>query len=472
MSTPQVTEWGLTARLAALPSRCQRAHSSVLRNDPYWGRDIGNKPGDNWTDVFRPGLDGDLAPPECRMPRDLAISKVARVDAVPALGVVEMHRVVSPAMVASVLGTSVPRAARTLRVLYAAGLVQGDLTRLRPGRKHTDLYRPLHPPGGRAEDEATRRFWAALPPGDYAGVLGGRERRREEVADRHAHLTAELLLRAAEHLPEVALVLGEMYARHRDFAVPGSRAAQSGKRGDGLIVRADGLHIVVETTASVGQLGRGPDGKPRFSVTDKVRGWADLMLAGGKGCSDLVVVFAEAARPGPDASRNWRRLRQAVRQALHDRRYIQAGIPARFFVQRWPSWFPSAHTASEAFTRLSALTPVAAAAGVTWQRRDLLDPVSVPFAPSPSAAPVTEIVADAGLLFGVPYWLRSDPSDAPDLEEIALRGMGFSEVPVMPRVVPARQREAGGAWPAPVPFPAAGRDMRLRPLAGRRVPAA
>jgi hypothetical protein len=466
VGAPAGTAWGRTARLAALPSRCAREHSSVRRNDPYWGRDIGNRPGDNWTDATRPGTDATLFPAECRLPRAKALEKISRIDAAPVLGAVEMHRTVSPAQVASVLGTSVTWAGRALRLLYAAGLVQGDLTRLRPGRRFTDLYRPLHPPGGRAEDEETRRFWESLPPADYCGVLGGRERRKEAISDRHAHLTCELLLRAAEHLPGVALVLGEMYARHCDFAVPGSRAAQSGKRGDGLIVRADGLHIVVETTASIARLGRAPDGKPRFSVSDKVRGWADLMLSGGNECCDMVVVFAEASRPGSDdAARTWRRLRQAVRQALHDRRYIEADVPGRFFIQQWKSWFPAEHAASEAFTLLSALSPATGAGGEKWARRDLLDPGSVPFAPSPSAAPVGEIVSDSGM-FGVPYWLRGP---GPDLEAIALREMGFDSVPVMPRVVPARQREAGGVWPSPVPL-SAPRDARPRPLCARRAP--
>lgn len=464
---PVPGDWGRVTPLGEWPSRCLPEHSSARRNDPFHGRDIGNRPGD-WGSGLRPPPAVVRAPAECRLDRGEALARFAAGDRVPALGAVEMHRVVSPAQAACVLGTSVPWAARSLRLAYAAGLVQGDLSRPRGAAdRFTDLYRPLHPSGGKGEDRATREFWESLNPADYTGVFGGRERRMAAVSDRHAHLTAELLLRAAEHTG-AACILGEMYTGHSDLFDLG-RPVKSRGRGDGLIIRDDGLHIVVETTASVTRLYRAGDGKTRFNVSDKVRAWAEAMLAGGSACADVVVLFVEAGRPDSGRSAdNWRQLRHAMKTELSARRYIESGIDRRFFAQRWPSWFPSQHTASEAFARLSALSPAGRPGEEAWVRRDLLDPDDVQFEVPPGVDPAA-VIRNAGLLFGVPYWMRPDPAAAPDLEELAMRDMGFESVPAMPRVSPARQRADGGMWPAPVPL-SAGRDARERPLCARRAP--
>ncbi len=220
-------------------------------------------------------------------------------------------------------------------------------------------------------------------------VTADRPWERASASGRHNALTTELCLRAATWL-DVPFVAGEMLSGVDDLfgAGAGGPALSWTKRGDATIMRADGVRIVVETTASAAP-----------SLGDKAEGWARLLAAHpGVG----VIVLFLMAQP-VDSSRTdlVHRVRRAVAAGVRAHPgAVGDPVSERMFVADWTGWFPEHGMVSEDFFALRALRwhPVRG-----WGPVDLL---SLPCRGGSTAA-----VEASGLLAGVPWWLRRDRLD-------------------------------------------------------------
>lgn len=235
---------------------------------------------------------------------------------------------------------------------------------------------------------------------DWVGLTAGQPWRRGSQHDRHNVLVTELALRAGE-LTSVAAVVGEQLAAVGRMAVPGLTVpvAAANLAGDALLVRGDGLRIVVELTVSTGNL------------EAKAARWAQMLAADTNRL--LAVCFVHAPHPSlPDAGRAGE-VRKKVKAAANGSvSQVVAGVPARMSVARWTDWFPSRLHASDGFGTLRAWRPTGGGER-PWRPVDLLDPFDLP---GPLDRSGLALVDNAAWLFGVPHWLRADraltPSEA------------------------------------------------------------
>lgn len=220
-------------------------------------------------------------------------------------------------------------------------------------------------------------------------VTADRPWEKASASARHNALTTELCLRAATWLG-VPFVAGEMLSGADDlFGAGAGRPALSWtKRADAVIMRADGVRVAVETTASAGP-----------SLDRKAVGWAQLLSA--YPTVGVVVLFLAAQPVDASTSGLVHKARRAVTKAVRAHPgTVSAPTADRMVVADWADWFPQRGMVAEDFLTLRARRR---GAGGQWEPVDVL---TLPCRGGSVAA-----VEASGLLAGVPWWLRRDLLD-------------------------------------------------------------
>ncbi|TDL42474.1 hypothetical protein [Kocuria rosea] len=227
--------------------------------------------------------------------------------------------------------------------------------------------------------------------GDYGWSAG-------HQYDRHNLLATELGLRVAEFTGMT--VLGEKYASVDlltgvGLGKPAVRAG--GKTGDAVIVRDDGLRIVVEITASYSA-----------GLEAKMERWAKVLHDNPMETSGLVVLFVVAAHP--DASRKGsspatvmagarKRMATALR---HYPAYSTDAPPARMGLVAWDQWFPASHCFSTQF--LDGTVEILDSYTRTWSSTDLF--LGMEFDPWPGFD-ATAVLTQVQAIGATPHWMRT-----------------------------------------------------------------
>lgn len=241
--------------------------------------------------------------------------------------------------------------------------------------------------------------------GDYftwpelAQIDGGFKGPGAGYYDRHNILAAELALRSAEMLPDIEMVLGEKWSssavmfpedeRPRGY---GEWQKQPPARGDGALIRHDGLRIVIEMTATT---------SPGF--VRKVQRWARILDEHPMETSGLIVLFVAAAHPDRAGGNQTATIEGTVRRTIADvlRGYGESGIDspaARMGFASWTDWFPSRHHVSQAFMDLQVQVPQNG-----WHTTSLLKD----FAFKPwKGFDATACIDQGRILSATPHWLR------------------------------------------------------------------
>ncbi len=387
------------ARVGATPG-----YGTADRLDPFWGGMWTQGSSALW--VSRKLIDERVAAGLARLPSSLTMSD-AEAEAtltsgrhlgswMAGLGVLDQWRTVSAEQLAAfsgwpVLGTPDPRA---LVALFRLGVVdRGVFTAgVLPGANldRSTLFRPSR---SDAFDEHVKPL---LSWEQQVAVTGGLPWDFRRQYDRHNLLASELALRVAEFC-EVGTVLGEKLS---DVSLLlGGAPSGGGHAADLTIVRADGLRIAVEMTASTGRL-----------FGQKVRRWARLLADKSLASSGLMVLFVEAAPT--DAATRWGRgasERSSVYKEIRDvvREFPGTGadrVAERIGVVSWSQWFPNPGMATREFTTLEVDRPTGPLQAM-WERAGLLDVIEVPFTPHQPEA-MTAVIGNAATLLGTPHWLR------------------------------------------------------------------
>ncbi len=265
------------------------------------------------------------------------------------------------------------------------------------------VIRGRHPPGSevpvfyrRASGDAFGEFLGRLTYAERLAAFGGIKADWQRHYERHDIVTAELALRIAEHCP-VTGVLGEPVASATHVFGPDITIHQ-GKTADMLVLRRDGLVILVETTASF---------PSRSAQIQKVAKWLDLMAADRTRSTALVFVAIGEAKRGNDAGIA-SQLRGLVPDALWGHFEAQRmGIADRVAVVAWRDWFPEPGQVSPGFLALRAQRPRLGVSpdDTVWEDVDLLDPFAVTSDVDLSAAKARHRFVR--WYRPTPYWLRS-----------------------------------------------------------------
>ena len=259
--------------------------------------------------------------------------------------------------------------------------------------------------------------------------------------DRHNLLSAELGLRVAEFC-EVGTVLGEKLSTADLLTWSGlGKTGECPDKGaaDLTVVRADGLRLAVEMTASSGQ-----------DFAAKVRRWARVLSANSLAASGLVIVFVEAAPPGNGTRQSlYEQIRKQVAKVVMEFPGTAGDrVASRVSVARWQDWFPASHQAREGFVSMDAVRPTGPP-GSRWEPVSLLDPFDMEFDPHRPEA-MTAVVDNASMLLGVPHWLRH-ADRAPLLWPRLMEAAGMDELPTSPPSRITRFTGARSALAAGIP---------------------
>lgn len=218
-------------------------------------------------------------------------------------------------------------------------------------------------------------------------VTADRPWEKASASARHNALTTELCLRAATWL-EVPFVAGEMLSGADDLfgTGVGETAVAWTKCADATIMRADGVRIAVETTASAGP-----------SLDRKASGWAQLLAS--RPTAGVIVLFLVAQPVDASTTGLIRKVRRAVSEAVRTHPGpISAPVANRMTVANWTDWFPQRCTLSRDFLALRAMRWSYGAQ--RWTPVDLMT--------MQCRGGCTSAIEASGLLAGVPWWLRRD----------------------------------------------------------------
>ncbi|MBB5474679.1 hypothetical protein HF998_02415 [Cellulomonas hominis] len=417
---------------------CTPGFGAGDRTDPYYGGMWTQGSTAVWMsrNLARMQVASGLA----RMPRALDMSEAEARDALAstrslgprmaALGAVDQWRTCSAEQLAAITGFGrlAVRDTRTMTALFALGVLDlGAFTsELLPGAaaRRAPLYRPSR------TDAFAKEVAPLLSYEQRVAITGGLPWDFRRQYDRHNLLSVELGLRVAQFC-EVGTVLGEKLSTVDLLAGAGlGLPSVTEDRGSDLtIVRADGLRIAVELTASVGR-----------DFEEKVRRWARLLAERPLATSGLTVVFVEAApHDGSHRFGSGLSLRAQVHKAVGQvvREFPGVGsdrVAERIGVVSWSQWFPAPGYATAEFTRLEVDRPTGPAAD-RWQRASMLDVIDRPLAATNPAA-LTAVIDNASLLLGTPHWLRT--GRAPRVWEALTGPVGWDELPCPPLSRPGR----------------------------------
>ena len=237
-----------------------------------------------------------------------------------------------------------------------------------------------------SRSEPSDVFEKVLDYRDWLGVTGGLPWRAGSQQDRHNLLATELAIRVAEEelLP---CVLGESFAwlaQLFDFVANDRTWA-----GDAVLVRGDGLRVVVELTAGTGTM-----------FASKVDRWASLLARDT--AKSTVVLFVEARDPTAAAN---------VRQRAKSEILRTIGNAAM------------ANPASPSRSR--------------FEPASLRDPFDVD---GPDGPGWSDVIGSSRLLYGLPHWFSNGPK--PDVDPIVCRRAGWDRVPAPALVRPENAKAA------------------------------
>jgi hypothetical protein len=416
----------LAALSSNTPTHPQR---SSTRLDPYWDGVWQHGSVAQW--ASREHLERmEAAGISARRPKWLSHTRdeaLARIDEnwqmkLDLLGVLASWRTVTAEQFAAFSGRRMPdkRMERALGDMFALDLIDtGALWTPGVSGAAASRARMLRPSASNAFDQIIK---PRMTFAEWVSVTSGEKFLTGGQYDRHNILTAELVLRIAEHL-QVATALGERQALMADVAFRSGGAevpphlVNSQKAGDAVIVRADGLRIVVEVTAS---WSKGAERKAQM--------WADAMQRRPMSEAGFVVVFVIADRT--NAGRGSRRsLDSEVRKSVASTVRFQPGTihnrtANRMFVVDWRDWFPARHEVSDDFLFLAAQRP--SGPNGAWQSVSLFDANALP-APTDTRA-LTAVAHYASGLRLVPHQLRRN-RQAPNLSDRSLARLGFASIP-------------------------------------------
>lgn len=367
------------------------------------------------------------------------------------LGAVHAWRTLSTQQLQAFTGDrkTVGSNASLLRQLYALRLLDvGHQTGFRTVTADEESVREWLIRPSRS-DEYERAIEPLLSFPERVKVTGGQRWHSGGQYDRHNILAAEFALRAAEFTP-IATVLGERWSSARELLYEGwgrpfpftgqlPGLPQFANRADLTLVRADGLRIAVEVTASAGQ-----------DFEEKAAKWA-MQLASAplsqQGTVVLFLVCGEQHAKARDNRRIVRVVKRAVQKAVERHPGTQLNRSyERMFVATWQELFPAAHQLADDFAALPVACPLgyrsSGAVERIWEDVHLLDPTTVPYLPADGLDPVA-VARNAGILAGTPHWLRHP--DTPQVAGIPVRELWPEGLPGVVRA----HGQAKGAAGAP-----------------------
>lgn len=393
------------------------------RIDPYWGG------------LWQLGSDGTwVSRKQAKrlMQSGLRVKRVAGLDTGPGeatarldskwetkldvLGAVSGWRTVTAEQAAALSGNlSIARPkGRSIPDLYALDVIdQGLPNAVMLGSADSGM-RFLRPSAGNSFDKIIR---PNMTYAEWVSVTGGGQWVTSGQYDRHNILTAELALRVAEFLP-AATVLGERFARASDLLwdgvglVPPPGRENDHQRGDCVLVREDGLRVVVEMTATSGK-----------TLEAKAKQWAKKLSYRSVDDTGVVVLFVVVERQNKSQRRRatMTEARKNLAKALAEfPGTAQNRIADRMFLSNWGDWFPAEHYCSGAFLNLAASK---LAVGDEWVPVNLWDELDV-YGPANLAERFAVVGAAAGLR-STPVWLR-DRGERPVLADVPVFDVGFT----------------------------------------------
>ena len=308
------------------------------------------------------------------------------------------HRTTGDLFAAELLEIGVFNSAMNPRARQSRG------TLLRPGRAGT----------------ATDRMSGLLSNPEWVSVTAGRGFEHARQFDRHNLLATEFGLRCAEHL-WLGTVLGEKLSSVTDLAYTGWGAtpanAGSQQTADLTVVRADGLRIAVEITASHGK-----------SLDVKIEKWAKILHKRSTSDSGLVVLFLVAGQPDGKSNTTAQVIRK-TRQAMTHAARLHSGRPddrtaSRMMLATWEDYFPVAGHASDAFLSLRAERATGDPVN-PWTSVNILNPAELTYAPTTDTQ--LAVLENAAGLRSTPHWLRRETP--PELWQLAMTAQKFETLP-------------------------------------------
>lgn len=406
-----------------LPSRAPAQFCTSGRLDPYYTglRDAGLY--STWTNVgqVRREIEAGLIEPTMfvqdrtrSVTPDELLDGYRRASTLSLLGALMMWRTMTTQQAAAFTGmpglTATQREGSVvLNRLFASGLMEVGSLQAPHRAKYPELLRP---DGNTDFSEYASRLTMA----QWLATTGGRRWKSGSQSDRHNILTTELGLRVAQFCPEFPAVFGESMGG-LDLLMGRPEGETTAPRAtDAVLVRADGLKVAVEVTATVST-----------SAERKMVNWVEELTSDRTGST--VVLFVAAAKPSADgnlAAVVRRRLMKVLRQNMEA---VSRRVWERFFVVSWDEWFPGPGQVAAQFPTLPVAGFTGAMSGLEaqWVRQDL---ASVPFTPAGTSgvAAARTILAQSHMLEGVPHWLRNESVAAkfgPRLDQWLSQEAGF-----------------------------------------------
>lgn len=421
-ATPAPFDPAAAVDFRSLKSRCRlREVSAARRDDPFdeliidadtpvhWYEHYfcdsdrsrtGKRTDDGWVVRYLPEL---LLDDTERCVLALTEYTLLRRRCIALLGLCFAAGVATIEQVACVLGASLPLTRTLVRKAFAAGLVDlgfeaidGSFkTRFERG---TTMVRLNH-------RDRHAGYLARLTPVERLSITGGANwpdsTNRSERHDVHA---LEFMLRVAEYT-DVTAVFGERFSTRRLILGPPPRDQFHAGGADSVLLRGDGVRILVEHTAS-----------DSSRLTAKVHSYAEMLAQQ----DDLVVLFVVATndqRQPNDEARAMARLGSAIDAATRKHPGTSMNLTRpRMAVVRWRDYFPSpgrVHPDFQqllAFRRTSTTVPSGPApAQTTWERASLLSPVDVPIRLL-NRPPLGQWETHAVGLGQTPHWMRTAPA--------------------------------------------------------------
>lgn len=404
---------------------CLRTH---MRDDPYYsslftlssraawtGRDLIQREMEAGADLRVPGPFRKsveiMASPDDDPVGDMLAKH--REDALRMLSAVNMWRTLTVPQMAAMIGAS--RWARSqwpipVARAHAAGFVQAGVL--------TSLVRSDLPALLRVDpDGDPGSLLDRLSFSEWLGVTSGQLWRGSTTPDRHNIMVVELALRIAQMCPGAGVVLGEMVGNH-DLLLGVENARLARRRADSVIIRKDGLRIVIEATAS-----------DRF--VGKMENWVEFLVADKS--KSTVVVFVEMVRPGYSSESTYQAIFRGLSKAVSSSMSaVAAQVLDRMFLVRWSDWFPGPGLVTPDFATLPATRYSGDGTGShpSWQRVDLLDPQHLPLSPSATPEHLMTTLSNARLLTGAPKVLTEKiRAPRPDTDAAVRARAGFPSVP-------------------------------------------
>lgn len=441
--------------LSQLPSRVSLHHARTsLRDDPYWSRGWRTGSTGEWFSVreFREqeNLGRVKTPAWLRMTEEDARARVSGSrgweQVLRVVAALDQWRTMTVQQVEALTDVAgIASGDRSLvSALWNAGLI--DICVLGSAFATVGVDRGgmlLRPARASA---AVRAFEGRMSYVEWVSVTSGLGLDANRQFSRHNILASEFGLRVAE-FGHAAMVLGEKVSGMGLLAYSGvgdavpTSGANNGS--DLTVVRADGLRIAVEVTAS------------------KVGGWFDAkaeklaLVLHRRRLADtgLCVLFVTAPHQDASAAESAdvvRKVKRSIQKAV--RLYPGTALDPtaqRIGVISWADLFPALHQATPDFGKLPVDRPTGPGFigdpndETVWERGFFLDTASTPFAPTDPQA-MTAVLGNAAGLRGAPHMLRQT-SGRPVLSDISVQRMGLSGVPQVAGTKPLTEARGGSA---------------------------